>query len=192
MNVIQTPIEGLLIIEPRVFGDERGYFFESFNEEAFRKATGFTNRFVQDNQARSVRGVIRGLHFQKAPHAQTKLVRALDGVIWDVAVDLRAGSATYGRWFGVELSDDNKRQLLVPQGFAHGYSVLSEAAVMLYKCDDYYNKEVEGGLRFDDPAIGIDWKMDTASAILSDKDRILPVLHDLEAARNSSKSIAIG
>jgi dTDP-4-dehydrorhamnose 3,5-epimerase len=176
MNVIQTPIEGLLIIEPRVFGDDRGYFFESFNEEAFKKATGFTGRFVQDNQARSVRGVIRGLHFQQAPHAQTKLVRALEGVIWDVVVDLRAGSATYGRWYGVELSAENKRQFLVPQGFAHGYSVLSDTAEMLYKCDDYYSKETEGGVRFDDPALGIDWKMDVSKALLSDKDRVQPLL----------------
>jgi len=176
MTVTPTPIEGLLIIEPRVFTDDRGYFFESFNEGAFAKATGFAGRFVQDNQARSVRGVIRGLHFQQAPHAQTKLVRALDGVIWDVAVDLRAGSATYGRWFGVELSAENKRQLLIPQGFAHGYSVLSDTAEMLYKCDDYYSKESEGGVRFDDPAIGIDWKMDVGSALLSDKDRVQPLL----------------
>lgn len=176
MNVIQTPIEGLLIIEPRVFADDRGYFFESFNEEAFLRETGFTGRFVQDNQARSVRGVIRGLHFQKSPRAQTKLVRALEGVIWDVAVDLRAGSSTYGRWYGVELSAENKRQLLVPQGFAHGYSVLSDTAEMLYKCDDYYSKEAEGGVRFDDPAIGIDWKMDVGSALLSDKDRVQPLL----------------
>ena len=176
MNVIQTPIEGLLIIEPRVFGDERGYFFESFNEEVFKKSTGFTGRFVQDNQARSVRGVIRGLHFQKTPHAQTKLVRALEGVIWDVVVDLRTGSATYGRWFGVELSAENKRQFLVPQGFAHGYSVLSDTAEMFYKCDDYYSKESEGGMRFDDPALGIDWKMDVSKALLSDKDRVQPLL----------------
>ncbi len=176
MTVTETPIQGLLILEPRVFADDRGYFFESFNDAAFRKATGFLGQFVQDNQARSVRGVIRGLHFQQAPHAQTKLVRALEGVIWDVAVDLRAGSATYGRWYGVELSSENKRQLLIPQGFAHGYSVLSETAEMFYKCDDYYSRESEGGVRFDDPAIGIEWKVDAGAALLSDKDRVQPLL----------------
>ena len=178
MNVIQTPIEGLLIIEPRVFADERGYFFESFNEEAFKKATGFTGTFVQDNQAFSTRGVVRGLHFQNKPTPQAKLVRALQGAIWDVAVDIRSGSPTFGRWYGVELSEENKRQLLIPRGFAHGYSVLSETSLMLYKCDNYYDKSAESGIRFDDPEIGIDWKVDTAAVVLSDKDRVLPVFRD--------------
>lgn len=176
MNVIETSIQGLLILEPRVFADDRGYFFESFNDAAFRKATGFANTFVQDNQAFSTRGVIRGLHFQNNPTPQAKLVRALQGAIWDVAVDLRPGSATYGQWFGAELNAENKRQLLIPRGFAHGYSVLSETAEMLYKCDNYYDKSAEGGVLFNDPGLGIDWKVDTARVVLSDKDVALPGL----------------
>lgn len=178
MNVITTPIHGLLILEPRVFADDRGYFFESFNEETFRAATGFAGRFVQDNQAFSKRGVIRGLHYQNNPTPQAKLVRALQGAIWDVAVDIRPGSATYGQWFGVELSAENKLQFLIPRGFAHGYSVLSDTAEMLYKCDNYYDKSAEGGILFNDPDLGIDWKMDTASIILSEKDTVLPPMRE--------------
>ncbi len=176
MNIVPTPLEGLLILEPRVFADDRGYFFESFNEAVFQKATGHGRPFVQDNQARSSRGVIRGLHFQQDPSAQTKLVRAILGTIWDVAVDLRAGSATYGQWFGVELSAENKRQLLVPRGFAHGYSVLSETSEVMYKCDAYYDKSAEGGIRFDDPTIAVDWKVAAADAVVSDKDREQPLM----------------
>ncbi|RYZ45341.1 MAG: dTDP-4-dehydrorhamnose 3,5-epimerase, partial [Sphingobacteriales bacterium] len=148
MNVINTPLEGLLILEPRIFNDDRGYFFESYNHKTFVSATGFDIPWVQDNQARSVKNVLRGLHFQGAPHAQTKLVRALEGAIWDVVIDLRRNSSTYGQWFGTELSAENKRQFLVPKGFAHGYSVLTETAEVFYKCDDFYSKETEGGVNY--------------------------------------------
>ena len=178
MNIIETPIAGLLILEPRVFADDRGYFFESFNKVTLEKLTGREWNFIQDNQARSSYGVLRGLHFQKSPHAQTKLVRVLEGAIWDVVVDLRAGSATYGRWYGVELSAENKRQFLVPQGFAHGYSVISETAEVFYKCDDYYHKETEGGIRYDDPELGIDWKIDLAKTVVSEKDLVQPLLRE--------------
>ena len=178
MNIVETPLAGLLILEPRVFADDRGYFFESFNKATLEKLTGREWNFIQDNQARSSYGVLRGLHFQKSPHAQTKLVRVLEGAIWDVVVDLRAGSATYGRWYGVELSAENKRQFLVPQGFAHGYSVISETAEVFYKCDNYYHKESEGGIRYDDPELGIDWKIDLAKAVVSGKDLVQPLLRE--------------
>lgn len=179
MNIITTPFEGLLIIEPRVFGDERGYFFESFNEQAFEKATGFTHKFVQDNQARSVKNVLRGLHYQNEPVPQTKLIRALSGRIWDVVVDLRRNSSTYKQWFGVELSDENKRQFLIPRGFAHGYSVLSETAEVFYKCDNFYSKENEGGLLYNDPSLNIDWKINLADAIVSEKDIVQPLFDNI-------------
>ncbi|MCC6186644.1 MAG: dTDP-4-dehydrorhamnose 3,5-epimerase, partial [Chitinophagaceae bacterium] len=164
MNVITTPFEGLLIIEPRVFGDDRGYFFESFNEQVFEAATGFKNKFVQDNQARSVKNVLRGLHYQNEPIAQTKLLRCLQGSIWDVVVDLRKDSKTYKQWYGIELSDENKRQFLVPKGFAHGYSVLTDTAEVFYKCDNFYSKENEGGVLYNDPSLAIDWKINLAEA----------------------------
>jgi dTDP-4-dehydrorhamnose 3,5-epimerase len=178
MKLIETPIAGLLVIEPRVFTDDRGYFFESFNERTFRGATNHQHQFIQDNQARSSVNVLRGLHFQNDPHAQTKLVRVLEGAIWDVALDLRKNSKTYGRWFGIELSAENRLQLLVPRGFAHGYSVLSPTAEVFYKCDNYYNKSSEGGVRYDDPELGIDWKIDLSNAIVSDKDKVLPLLRE--------------
>lgn len=178
MNVITTPFEGLFILEPRVFGDERGYFFESFNEQVFEQATGFRNKFVQDNQARSVKNVLRGLHYQNEPIAQTKLIRCLSGSIWDVVVDLRKDSATYKQWYGVELSDENKRQFLVPRGFAHGYSVLSDSAEVFYKCDNFYSKENEGGVLYNDPSLGIDWKINLSDAIVSDKDKVQTLLVD--------------
>lgn len=178
MNVIETPFEGLLIIEPRVFNDDRGYFFESFNERTFQSATGFTNRFVQDNQARSTYGVLRGLHYQNAPNAQTKLIRALEGTIWDVVVDLRTHSKTFGQWYGVELSAENKRQFLIPRGFAHGYSVLSETAEVFYKCDNFYSKQDEGGVLYNDPALAIDWKIDMSKALVSEKDLVQPLFAD--------------
>ena len=181
MNVITTPIDGLLIIEPRIFHDDRGYFFESFNQQSFYKATGFDIPFVQDNQARSVKGVLRGLHFQNPPVAQTKLIRALEGAIWDVVVDIRTGSATYGQWYGVELSAENKRQLLVPRGFAHGYAVITDTAEVFYKCDNYYDKSSEGGVYYADPALNIDWKIDLATAIVSDKDKVLQPLSALSS-----------
>lgn len=178
MNVIETPIKGLLIIEPSVFNDDRGYFFESFNANTFKTATGQDVNFVQDNQARSTINVLRGLHYQNAPHAQTKLIRALEGAIWDVVVDLRKDSDTYGRWYGVELSAENKRQFLVPKGFAHGYSVLTPTAEVFYKCDDFYSKEDEGGLYYADPALNIDWKINLADAIVSEKDKVQPALKE--------------
>ncbi|MFO7669602.1 MAG: dTDP-4-dehydrorhamnose 3,5-epimerase [Bacteroidales bacterium] len=179
MKTIETGMEGLLIIEPKVYRDQRGYFLESYHQERL-KALGIGYHFIQDNQSRSVKGVIRGLHFQRDPFAQTKLVRVTEGVIYDVAVDLRKGSGTYGSWYGIELSIDNHLQLLIPKGFAHGFSVLSPNATILYKCDTIYHPESEAGIRFDDPELKIDWKVDLASAIISAKDRILPHLKDLK------------
>ena len=178
MKVIETPIKDLIIIEPTVHGDDRGYFFESYNAGTFKQATGLDINFVQDNQARSSINVLRGLHYQNAPHAQTKLIRSLEGAIWDVVVDLRRDSNTYGRWYGVELSAENKRQLLVPKGFAHGYSVLTETAEVFYKCDNLYNKESEGGLYYADAELNIDWKIDLSKAIISDKDKVQPTLKE--------------
>lgn len=178
MNVIETPLKDLYIIEPKVFGDDRGYFFESFNAGQLKELTGFDIPFIQDNQARSSKYVLRGLHYQNAPTPQTKLIRALEGTIWDVVVDIRKDSPTFGQWFGVELSAENKRQLLVPRGFAHGYSVLSDTAEVFYKCDNFYDKSTEGGVYFNDPTLNIDWKMDVSKAILSEKDKVQPMLKD--------------
>ena len=178
MNVITTPFEGLLILEPRIFNDDRGYFFESFNANSLKQHTGFSNQFVQDNQARSTKNVLRGLHYQNEPTPQTKLIRALEGVIWDVVVDLRPNSKTFGQWYGVELSAENKRQFLIPRGFAHGYSVLSETAEIFYKCDNFYNKSAEGGVLYSDPELNIDWKIDLSQAIVSEKDLVQPTLKD--------------
>jgi dTDP-4-dehydrorhamnose 3,5-epimerase len=175
MPFVQTGIADLVIYEPRVINDDRGYFFESFSSRTF-EAEGYNRPWVQDNQARSTYGVIRGLHFQHEPHAQTKLIRALEGSILDVVVDIRRNSPTYGKVFTIELTAENKLQLLVPKGFAHGYSVLSETAEILYKCDNLYSKESEGGIRFDDPALNIDWKIPMDKAILSPKDLVLPEL----------------
>ena len=180
MNFIDTGIDGLILIEPKVFGDSRGYFFESYNEKAFANA-GIKIEFVQDNQSSSTYGVIRGLHFQKAPYAQTKLVRAITGRILDVAVDLRKGSTTYGKHYSVELSAENKRQLLVPKGFAHGFSVLSETADVLYKCDEFYHRESEGGLIYSDPTLNIDWKIPAARAVVSEKDLKQPTFAAFKA-----------
>lgn len=178
MSFIQTAFPGLLIFEPVVFGDDRGYFFESYNETTFTKHGSINIKFVQDNQARSVYGVVRGLHFQDQPYSQTKLIRALQGVILDVVVDMRAGSPAYGKVFSIELSAENKKQLLVPQGFAHGYSVLSETAEVFYKCDRFYNKEAEGGIAYNDPDLKIDWKIPAEKMILSSKDLLYPGFSD--------------
>jgi len=178
MKVITTAMEGLLILEPSILKDDRGYFFESYNTRTLEQAAGYTDTFVQDNQARSSANVLRGLHYQNDPHAQAKLIRALLGAIWDVVVDIRPGSATYGQWFGVELSAENKRQLLIPRGFAHGYSVLTETAEVFYKCDNYYNKASEGGIFYADLALNIDWKINLDDAIVSDKDKLNPMLKD--------------
>jgi len=177
MNIVKTKFPGLLVIEPRVFEDSRGFFFESYNERAL-KENGIDIRFVQDNQSSSCYGVIRGLHYQLPPHAQTKFVRVLEGTVLDVVVDIRKGSPTYGEAFSIELSADNKKQLFVPAGCAHGFSVLSERAQLLYKCDAFYNKESEGGISFKDPALKIDWQIPADEAIISDKDKDLPSLKD--------------
>jgi dTDP-4-dehydrorhamnose 3,5-epimerase len=177
MPFIETGLPGLVVFEPRVFEDSRGFFFESYNANTFA-AHGINHHFVQDNQSRSVYGVIRGLHYQLPPHAQTKLVRALHGSILDVAVDIRKGSPTYGKVFTIELSAENKKQLLVPKGFAHGFSVISETAEIMYKCDAFYNKESEGGIIYNDATLQIDWKIPADKAIVSDKDVILPSIAD--------------
>ena len=173
MKFISTALPGVVILEPRVFEDARGYFFESYSAQKLAEL-GIDITFVQDNQSKSSYGVIRGLHYQLPPHAQTKLVRAVEGSIYDVAVDVRKGSPTFGKWIGVELSAENKRQLLIPHGFAHGFSVLSSTAVVQYKCDAYYSPSSEGGIRFDDPELGIDWQIPGDQAKVSDKDQLLP------------------
>lgn len=169
MDFSKTPIEGLIVITPKVFADNRGYFFESYNKRAWAEA-GITADFVQDNESFSSQNTLRGLHFQKPPFAQAKLVRVLEGAVWDVAVDLRKNSPTFGQWFGVDLSAENKKQFFIPRGFAHGFSVLTETAKFAYKCDNFYNKESEGAVRFDDPELAVDWKIDLSKAVLSDKD----------------------
>lgn len=173
MNIEKTFIKDLVILTPAVFEDDRGYFFESYNKNKLDDL-GIQIDFVQDNQSFSRRGTLRGLHYQNPPFAQTKLVRVLQGEIIDVAIDLRKDSPTFGKHFSILLSAENKKQLLVPQGFAHGFSVLSETAVVSYKCDQYYDKQSEGGIRFDDAVLNIDWGIDLATAIVSEKDRILP------------------
>ena len=179
MNVIKTPIEGLVIIEPRLFGDDRGYFFESFNQREFEQEIGPVT-FVQDNESKSCYGVIRGLHFQKGEHAQSKLVRVVKGAVLDVAVDIRPGSPTYGMHFAVELTGENHLQFFLPRGMAHGFSVLSEEAVFQYKCDNFYCRESEGAIAWDDPDLGIDWRIPKDKVILSEKDRNHPRFRDLE------------
>lgn len=175
IQIESTPIEGLYVVIPRIFEDARGYFFESYSEAAFA-SKGLSYRWVQDNQSASSRGVIRGLHFQAPPHAQAKLIRVLEGSILDVAVDIRKNSSTYGQHVAIELSAENKKQFLIPPGFAHGFSVLSEKAAVLYKCDHLYHPESEGGLFTGDPALGIDWKIPAKEVILSEKDKLLPGL----------------
>jgi dTDP-4-dehydrorhamnose 3,5-epimerase len=176
MNIIETSIQGLYILEPRVFGDARGYFFESYNARDFAAVADVT--FVQDNESRSCYGVVRGLHFQKPPYAQAKLVRVVEGCVLDVAVDLRAGSPTYGQHVVAELSADNHRQFYIPQGFAHGFAVLSPSAVFQYKCDNLYHPEAEGALAWDDPTLAIDWQLPPADVILSEKDKHHPLFKD--------------
>jgi dTDP-4-dehydrorhamnose 3,5-epimerase len=174
MPFTPTTFPGLIIIEPTIFEDSRGYFYEAFNERVFAE-NNINIDFVQDNQSRSAYGVIRGLHFQAPPYAQTKLVRVLSGSILDVVVDLRVGSPTYGESFSIELTADNKKQLLVPKGFAHGFAVTSEIAEVLYKCDGYYHKESERGILYNDPALNINWTIPANKAIISDKDKLLPL-----------------
>lgn len=178
MNVIKTPIEGLLIIEPRVFHDARGYFVETYNEQRYREA-GVDAAFVQDNQSCSTYGVVRGLHFQKPPYTQAKLVSCTKGRVLDVAVDLRKESPTYGKWYAVELSEVNHRQFYIPRGFAHGFSVLSEQAVFTYKCDNLYHPEAEGGLLLSDPDVAIEWQVPEEMRVISEKDTKHPLFKDL-------------
>ena len=180
MEFIATEIEGVVILEPRIFKDARGYFFESYSKREFDANVRPVN-FVQDNESMSSRGVVRGLHFQKPPYSQSKLVRCVKGCVLHVAVDLRKGSPTYGRHVAVELSEENKRQIFIPRGFAHGFAVLSDVAVFQYKCDDYYHPEAEGGISMSDPDLGIDWMTDLETAILSDKDLKHPLLKDFES-----------
>ena len=178
MNIIETALPGVLIIEPKVFGDARGYFFESWNQAAY-EAAGITNTWVQDNESKSCYGVLRGLHYQAAPYTQAKIVRAIVGTVLDVAVDIRKGSPTYGKHVAVELSGENKRQLYIPRGFAHGFIVLSDEAVFAYKCDNVYMPSAERGIMFNDPALGIDWRIDVSKALLSDKDKKHPLFADI-------------
>lgn len=173
MNVIETGIKGLIIIEPRIFRDDRGYFFEAFSEDRYRDICHTS--FVQDNVSQSSYGVVRGLHFQKGKHAQAKLVSVMIGSVLDVAVDLRPGSSTYGKSFAVELTGDNHRQFFIPRGFAHGFSVLSPSVLFQYKCDNYYNKESEGGILWNDPTLNIDWRIPKEEVILSEKDKTHPL-----------------
>lgn len=179
MNVIKTDIEGVVVIEPQVFGDARGYFFESFNAERFLAETGIEVAFVQDNESRSKRGVLRGLHFQREPYAQAKLVRVVQGRVIDVAVDIRPGSPTFGKYVATELSGENHCQMFIPKGFAHGYVVLEDDTVFQYKCDEYYHPESEAGIAWNDPQISIEWPLSEYEIILSDKDRKHPTLKEL-------------
>lgn len=181
MNVIKTTIDGVLIIEPKVIGDNRGYFFESFNVKEFAEKTGVDVAFVQDNESKSCYGVLRGLHFQKPPYTQSKLVRVVKGKVLDVAVDIRKGSPTYGQHVAVELTEDNHRQFFVPRGFAHGFAVLSETAIFQYKCDDFYHPEAEGAIAWNDPDIAIEWPIPDGDVILSEKDKHHPCLKDFDS-----------
>ena len=180
MNVIKTAIEGVVIIEPRVFKDSRGYFFESYNKSVFDREVA-PIEFVQDNESCSSYGVMRGLHYQRPPHAQSKLVRCVRGRVLDVAVDIRKGSPTYGQHVAVELSEENKRQFFIPRGFAHGFAVLSDTAVFQYQCDNFYAPEADGGISIVDPSLGIDWHIDPTHALLSEKDTLQPLLKDFES-----------
>lgn len=180
MNVIKTDIEGVVVIEPKVFDDARGYFFESYSKRRFDEAIR-PIEFVQDNESMSTRGVIRGLHFQRPPFSQSKLVRCVRGAVLDVVVDIRRGSPTYGQHVAVELTGGNRRQLFVPRGFAHGFAVLSDEAVFQYKCDNYYHPESEGGISIADNSLGIDWRINPTEAILSDKDLRNPMLRDFDS-----------
>jgi len=179
MEIIDTGFEGLKVIKPQVFGDSRGFFVETYNEKRYRDA-GIDYRFVQDNMSSSSYGVVRGLHFQRPPFSQAKLVQVIEGRVLDVAVDLRSDSPTFGRWYSVELTGDNHWQFMIPRGFAHGFAVLSDTALFSYKCDNLYNPESEGGIRFDDPDLGIDWRINMDFAVTSDKDKEHPFFKDID------------
>lgn len=180
MEVIKTAIDGVYILEPRIFRDDRGYFFESFSQREFEEKIGKIN-FVQDNESKSCYGVMRGLHFQRPPYAQSKLVRCVKGAVLDVAVDIRKGSPTYGQHVAVELTADNHRQFFIPRGFAHGFAVLSDEAIFQYKCDNFYAPQADGGISILDASLNIDWQIPTEKAILSEKDTKHPLLQDLDS-----------
>ena len=182
MNFIETKLEGCFIIEPKIIADERGYFMESFNEMTFQLGVGQPVHFVQDNQSFSAKGVLRGMHYQTGSHAQAKLVRVLSGEVLDVAIDIRPGSKTFGQHVSLLLSAENQKQFFIPRGFAHGFLVLSANATFFYKCDNFYNKESEGGILFNDPNLGIDWNFPTNELIISDKDKIQPTLENARKA----------
>ncbi|MBR4161399.1 MAG: dTDP-4-dehydrorhamnose 3,5-epimerase [Bacteroidaceae bacterium] len=183
MEIIKTDIEGLLIIEPKIFKDTRGYFFESFSQREFEEKIGPIH-FVQDNESMSSYGVMRGLHFQRPPYTQSKLVRCVKGAVLDVAVDVRVGSPTYGKHVAVELTEENHRQFFIPKGFAHGFAVLSETAVFQYKCDEFYHPEADGGISILDETLGIDWRIPSIDAILSEKDKHHPLLKEFDSPFN--------
>ena len=193
MDVIKTAIDGVLILEPKVFGDARGYFFESFSQREFdEKVTsilGHKINFVQDNESMSSYGVMRGLHFQRPPYTQSKLVRCVKGTVLDVAVDIRKGSPTYGKHVAVELTEDNHRQFFVPRGFAHGFAVLSETAIFQYKCDEFYHPEMDGGISILDTSLGIDWRIPTDKALLSEKDTKHVLLKGFDSPFDNSISL---
>ena len=178
MEIIKTDIEGVLIVEPKVWGDDRGYFFESFNARDFAEKTGLDITFVQDNESKSRYGVLRGLHFQLPPYTQSKLVRCVKGRVLDIAVDIRKGSLTYGKWVSCELTEDNHRQFFVPKGMAHGFCVLSEEAVFQYKCDEFYHPEAEGGIAWDDPDIAVQWPLPSEDISLSERDKHHPSIKE--------------
>lgn len=179
MEIIKTPIQDLLIIKPRIFADTRGFFFESYNETTYRES-GINLQFCQDNQSKSTYGVIRGLHYQLNPRSQSKLVSVVLGSVWDVAVDLRMESPTFGQWYGVELTEENHLQFLIPQGFAHGFSVLGETALFTYKCDNFYSPTLERGIIYNDSALAIDWKIPADKAVISEKDMMHPLFMNAE------------
>lgn len=179
MEIEETGFEGLLIVKPQVFKDARGFFFETYNEKRYKDA-GIDYNFVQDNISSSQRGVVRGLHFQRPPYTQAKLVQVIEGSVLDVVVDLRHDQPTFGKWYAVELTGENHWQFMIPRGFAHGFSVLSEKAVFTYKCDNLYNPQSEGGVRFDDPTLNIDWRIDLKEALTSEKDTRHPYFKELE------------
>jgi len=179
MNLIETPIKDLLVLEPKIFSDQRGYFFEAYNHKLFEEK-GLNYAFIQDNESKSEYGVIRGLHYQLEPYSQAKLVRVVLGAVYDVALDLRLGSPTFGKWFGIELNEENKRQMLIPKGFAHGFSVLSKEAVFSYKCDQYYRPEAERGIIYNDPIFNIDWKIEKDKVKVSGKDLKNPIFEKSE------------
>ena len=180
MNVIKTDIPDVLIFEPKVFGDDRGFFFESFSQKVFEEAVGRKVEFVQDNHSKSSKGVLRGLHYQLEPHAQGKLVRCVAGEVFDVAVDIRKSSPTFGKWVGVYLSAENKRQLWIPEGFAHGFVTISEEAEFVYKTTNYYSPQHERGIIWNDSSVNIDWPIETSQLILSEKDKVARQIHSVE------------